>query len=69
MALARKNLVFYVVFWQQQPRFSPGEATKSREPVREDHQKAQNSTTVTRIVALARKNLVFYVVFGTAAQI
>ena len=112
MALARKNLVFYVVFgnnspdlvrekppkvenqsgrtskklrirqlsrdrgpctqkprilrgfWQQQPRFSSGEATKSRESVREDHQKPQNSTTVTRIVALARKNLVFYVVFG-----
>ena len=51
-------------FWQQQPRFSSGEATKSRESVWEDHQKLQNSTTVTRIVALARKNLVFYVVFG-----
>ena len=38
-------------------RFCPGEAINSPESVREDHQKAQNSTTVTRIVALARKNL------------
>ena len=46
------------------PRFCLGEAINSPESVREDHQKVQNSTTVTRIVALACKNLVFYVVFG-----
>ena len=40
-----------------------GEASKSPESVREDHQKAQNSTTVTRIVALKRTNLVFCGVF------
>ena len=44
-------------------RFCLGEASKSPESVREDHQKAQNSTTVTRIVALKRTNLVFCVVF------
>ena len=45
-------------------RFCPGEAINSPDSVREDHQKAQNSTTVTRIVALARKSLVFFVVLS-----
>ena len=36
-----------------------GEAINSPESVREDRQRAQNSTTVTRIVALARKSFAF----------
>ena len=58
-----KKFRIFCFFGHMLACFCPGEAIKSLESVRENHLKAWNSTTVTRIVALTRKTLVFFVVF------